>query len=54
MVLELGSRQCVSEDAGQMVLEPGSGWCISEGDGPPRGVDCEIPHQLERESKHSL
>ena len=32
----------------QMVSEPNTGRCASENVGPPRGVDCEIPHQLER------
>ena len=31
----------------QMVLEPGSRRYVSEDVGPPRGVDCEIPHWLE-------
>ena len=31
-----------------MVLEPGSGRCASEDVGPQKGVDCEIPHRLER------
>ena len=30
----------------QMVSEPGSGRCASEDAGPPRGVDCEVPHRL--------
>ena len=38
----------------QMVLEPDTRRCASEDAGPRRGVDCEIPHQLEREMKHSL
>ena len=38
----------------QMVLEPDTGWCANEDVGPPREVDCEIPHQLERGTKHSL
>ena len=38
----------------QMVLEPDTGWCTNDGVGPPKGVDCEIPHRLERRTKHSL
>ena len=28
--------------------------CASEDDRPPRGVDCGIPHRLERRMKHFL
>ena len=38
----------------QMVLEPVTKQCASEDVGSPRSVDCEISHQLERETKHSL
>ena len=38
----------------QMVSEPDTEWCASEDVGLPRGVDCEIPHQLERGTKHFL
>ena len=38
----------------QMILEPDTGRCASEDVGPPRGVDREIPHRLERGMKHSL
>ena len=37
-----------------MVLESGSGLRTSEDVGPLRGVDCEIPHRLEKGTKHSL
>ena len=37
----------------QMVSEPDTGWCASK-DARPQGVDCEIPHQLERGTEHSL
>ena len=30
------------------------GWCSSEDARPPRGMDCEIPHRLERRTKHCL
>ena len=33
----------------QMVSESGTGRCADEDVGPPRGVDCEIPHWLEGE-----
>ena len=33
----------------QMVSEPNARRCASKDARPPRGVDCEIPHQLERE-----
>ena len=38
----------------QMVSEPDTERCASKDIGPPRGVDCEIPHWLERGMKHSL
>ena len=38
----------------QMVSEPDIGQCASEDAEPRRGVDCEIPHRLERRTKHSL
>ena len=38
----------------QMVSEPGTEGCASEDVGPPRGVDCEISHQLERKTNPSL
>ena len=37
----------------QMVLKLDTEWCASENVGSPRGVDYEIPHQLEREMKYS-
>ena len=36
----------------QMISKPGFGWCASEDARPQRGVDCEIPHRLERGTKH--
>ena len=36
----------------QMVSKLDIGWCASENTGP--GMDCEIPHRLERGTKHSL
>ena len=38
----------------QMISEPDTGLCASEDVGSSRGVDCEIPHRLERGTKHSL
>ena len=38
----------------QMVSEPDTGWYANEDAGSPRGVDYEIPHWLERRTKHSL
>ena len=32
-----------------MILESDTGRCANEDVGPPRGLDCEIPHRLERE-----
>ena len=53
MVSEPDTRRCASEEA-----EPCRGvdtrQCASDHVGPRRGVDCEIPHRLERETKHSL
>ena len=37
-----------------MVSESDTEQCVSEDAGSPRGVDCEIPHRLERGTKHSL
>ena len=36
----------------QIVSELETGWCARENVGLPREVDCEISHQLERETKH--
>ena len=53
-----GLKQTISASGGfellQMVLEPGIKQCASEDAGPPRGVDCEISHQLEKGTEHSL
>ena len=38
----------------QMVSEPDTEWCASEDVGLLREVYCEIPHWLERGTKHSL
>ena len=38
----------------RMVSEPDTGQCVSEDTGPHEGVDCEVPHLLERGTKHSL
>ena len=38
----------------QMVLETDTGWCANENVEPSKGVDCEISHQLERGTNHSL
>ena len=38
----------------RMVSEPDTGQCVSEDTGPHEGVDCEVPHWLERGTKHSL
>ena len=37
-----------------MVLEPDIERCANDDAGPPIGVDCEIPHRLERVIKHFL
>ena len=37
-----------------MLSDPDTGWCASEDAGPLKGVDCEIPHRLERGTKHSI
>ena len=61
MVTELDTEWCASEDAEPDIeqcanedTELDTERCTSEDAGTPRGVDCEIPHQLERETKHSL
>ena len=38
----------------QMISEPDTEWCASEDAGPPKRVDCEILHWLERGAKDSL
>ena len=38
----------------QMVSELDTRRCASEDVGPPRGVDCEIPHLLGRGMQHFL
>ena len=37
-----------------MVSEPDTGRCANEDAGFSRGVDSDIPHRLERGTKHSL
>ena len=37
----------------QMISEPDTGRCASEDIRHPRGVDCDIPHRLERGTKES-
>ena len=53
-----GLKRAISASGGlgllQMVSEPDTGRCANEDAGPPRGVDSEIPHRLERGTKHSL
>ena len=53
-----GSKQTISTSDGvellKMILEPDTERCASKDVGPSRGVDCEIPHRLERGTKHSL
>ena len=50
-----GPKQTISSSDGldllQMVSEPDT---TSEDARPPRGVNCEIPHRLEKGTKHSL
>ena len=36
----------------QMILESDTERCVNEDAGTLRGVDCEIPHRLERRTKH--
>ena len=51
-----GSNRIISVSGGlgllQMVSELDTGWCAREDVG--WGVNCEIPHRLERGMKHSL
>ena len=46
-VLELDTGWCANEDV-EPQKEGDTGWCVSEDAGLRRGVDCEIPHRLER------
>ena len=58
MTIRNGSKQIISVSSGlgllQMVSEPDTRWCVSEDARPPRGVDCEIPHRLEKGMKYSF
>ena len=58
MAIRNGPKRTISTSGGlgmlQMVSKPGMERCASEDDGPSRGVDCEIPHRLGRETKYSL
>ena len=38
----------------QKVSEPDTGWCAGKDARPPRRMDCEIPHRLEKGMKHFL
>ena len=53
-----GLKRTISTSGGlellQMVSEPDTGQCAGEDTGPLRGVECEIPRVLERETKHFL
>ena len=53
------SKRTVSASGGglrllQMVSKPGIGRCVSKDVGPSKEVDYEIPHRLEKGTKHSL
>ena len=58
MKIHNGRKQTISVSGGigllQMVSESNTEWCSSEDVGPQRGMDCEIPHRVERRTKHSL
>ena len=58
MAIHNGPKQTISASGGlgllQMVSKLVTGQSISEDAWLPRGVDCEIPHQLEMRTKHSL
>ena len=53
-----GPKWTISPSGGlvllQMVSEPNIVRCANEDTGLLRGLDYEIPHRLERETKHSL
>ena len=38
----------------QTVSESNTELCVNEDAVPPRGLDCEIPHQLEKGTEHFL
>ena len=46
-------KQCANEDVEHRRLVD-IGRCASEDARPRRGMDCKIPHRLERGMKHSL
>ena len=56
--LRNGPKRTISTSGGlgllQIVSEPDTKQCASKNLGPPSGVDFEIPHRLERRTKHSL
>ena len=58
MAIRNGPKRTISASDGlgllQMVSEPDIERCVSEEVGLSRAVDCEIPHRLERRTKHSL
>ena len=60
MTIWNGLKRAISVSGGlgfgllQMVSEPDIGQCDSEDAKLPKGVDCEIPHRLERGTKHSV
>ena len=58
MVIRNGPKRTIFASGGLelllMVSEPDTGWYASKDAGSPRGVDCEIPHRLERGTKHCL
>ena len=52
--VERGQYLLIVELVVQMVSEPDTRWRASEDVGPRRELDCEIPHQLEKRTKHYL
>ena len=43
-----GPKRIISVSGGLGLSEPNTRRCANEDTGPPRRVDCEIPHWLER------
>ena len=50
MVSETNTGRCTNKDAERV----DTGRCANEDTDPRRGLDCEIPHRLDRGTKHSL
>ena len=53
MLLEPNIERCVSKEA-ELQKEVDTGWCASKDARSRRGVDCEIPHRLEKRGHEAV